>query len=249
MIKVGVVGASGRTGRFVVEALRESSTTQLSAAIVSANSPRLGDKVAETQVVYSNDIKALVGSDAVIDFSNPETSTNVVEWCAENGVPLLVATTGHSDSQLQIIREFSCRLPIALVPNTSVGAAALTTLVENAKRLLGPSFDIEVLELHHKMKRDAPSGTARSIVESIAEPSNLVFGRQGIRKSGEVGMVSIRGGDVVGDHTVYFLGHGERIEISHRVSSRAVFGSGAIYLAEKLLLKPFGLYSARDLLV
>jgi 4-hydroxy-tetrahydrodipicolinate reductase len=209
----------------------------------------LGDKVAETQVVYSNDIKALVGSDAVIDFSNPETSTSVVEWCAENGVPLLVATTGHSDSQLQIIREFSCRLPIALVPNTSVGAAALTTLAENAKRLLGPSFDIEVLELHHKMKRDAPSGTARSIVESIAEPSNLVFGRQEIRKSGEVGIVSIRGGDVVGDHTVYFLGHGERIEISHRVIFRSVFGSGDIYLAEKLLLKPFGLYSARDLLV
>ncbi|MFO0415756.1 MAG: 4-hydroxy-tetrahydrodipicolinate reductase [Pseudomonadota bacterium] len=249
MIRVGLVGASGRTGRYVVEALRGSKEAVLHSAIVSPGSPKLGSLVADTELYYSSEFSSLAGADVVIDFSNPATSVAVVEWCAAQGVPVLVATTGHSAEQVGLIKGLGSKVAVGLTPNTSVGAAALTSLVEKAKGLLGDGFDIEVLEIHHRMKKDAPSGTALSVVEPIADRERLVFGRPGTRREGEVGMVSLRGGDVVGDHTVYFLGHGERIEHSHRVSSREVFGSGAVRLAERLVMLPAGVYSARQLLL
>jgi 4-hydroxy-tetrahydrodipicolinate reductase len=204
--------------------------------------------VNNSQVCYSDDLATLGGADVVIDFSTPETSLAVVVWCAENRIPVLVGTTGHSPEHLKALRQQGRVIPIALTPNTSVGAAALVALTEYAKQILGSGFDIEVLEIHHRMKKDAPSGTARAIVGPIASSEQVVFGREGVRKEGEVGVVSLRGGDVCGDHTVYFLGHGERIELSHRVSSRAVFGEGAIRLATRLVSNSSGVYSARDLL-
>jgi 4-hydroxy-tetrahydrodipicolinate reductase len=248
MIKVGVVGASGRTGSQVIHALLTHAAAELHAAIVSPGSSRLGNVVGESRVAYRAELSALEGSDVVIDFSTPETSLAAAAWCALHGVPIVVATTGHTVQQIQEIESLSRTIPVALAPNTSIGAAAVTALSELAKQLLGESFDIEVMEIHHRGKKDAPSGTAKSIVQPLATDSESIFGRAGLRKPGEVGIVSLRGGDVVGDHTVYFLGHGERIEISHRVTSREVFGKGAVYLAEKLRGRAAGLYSARDLL-
>jgi 4-hydroxy-tetrahydrodipicolinate reductase len=248
MIKVGVVGASGRTGSQVVAALLESQNSSLHAAIVSPGSARLGAAVAATAVCYSSELSALAGSDVVIDFSVPESSLAVATWCAAQRVPVVVATTGHTLKQLDSIRALATSIPVVIAPNTSLGAAAVSLLSEVAKQMLGDSFDIEVLEIHHRGKKDAPSGTAKAIVEPLSRNAEVVFGREGLRKSGEIGVVSLRGGDVAGEHTVYFLGHGERIELSHRVTSREVFGRGAVYLAEKARgLKP-GVYSARDLL-
>jgi 4-hydroxy-tetrahydrodipicolinate reductase len=220
----------------------------LHAAIVSPQSVKLGSVVEGTSVRYSSDLNDLVSSDLVIEFSNPETSVEVVRWCAAAKMPVLVATTGHSDDQLAVIRDYAEQIPVAITPNTSVGAAALSALAAHAKRILGPSFDIEVMEIHHKMKKDAPSGTARAVIAAVEEGSPVVFGREGKREAGEIGVVSLRGGDVSGDHTVYFLGHGERIELCHRVSTREVFGRGAVTMGRRLLGKPPGLYAPRDLL-
>ena len=248
MIKVGVVGASGRTGSQVVSAVRESPSALLHAAIVSPDSAKHGESVESTTVCYSSDLAALTGCDVVIDFSVPESSLAAATWCAENGVPIVVATTGHTSEQMSVIRTFAAKIPVVIAPNTSLGAAAISVLSEVAKQMLGDSFDIEVLEIHHRGKKDAPSGTARAIVEPLSENAKVVFGREGLRKTGEIGVVSLRGGDVAGEHTVYFLGHGERLELSHRVTSREVFGRGAVVLAEKAKSLNPGVYSARDLL-
>ncbi len=248
MIKIGVVGASGRTGRCVVEALLNHDQACLYAAVVSQSSSSLGGEIKGTSVRYTAGLDSLSGSDLVIEFSNPETSIEVAAWCAESGVPVLLATTGHSDEQRSGISELAKRIALGLTPNTSIGAAVITTLASEAKRLLGDSFDIEVLDLHHRMKRDAPSGTAKAIIGPLVDDEQVVFGRHGQRRPGEVGVVALRGGDVVGDHTIYFLGNGERVELTHRVSTRAVFGQGAVSLALKLIGLPKGLYSAGQLL-
>ena len=248
MRRVGVVGASGRTGRYVVQALGERSDVELCAAVVSPTSTLLGTKVEGADVVYAADLESLAGADVVIEFTNPETSVRVAEWCAWRGVPVLAASTGHSAEQLKTLEGLGAAIAIGIVSNTSVGAAVLTALTGRAQQLLGPSFDVEVLDIHHRMKKDAPSGTARTLLHSIASEQQVVFGRQGKRELGEVGIVSLRGGDVVGDHTVYFLGNGERIEITHRVSTRAVFGQGAVDLALRLCRLPRGAYSASQLI-
>lgn len=249
MKKIAVLGASGRTGRYVVEALREHATCALCAGIVSPRSSRIGTIIEGTTARYSSDLRDLQGSDVVIDFSHPDVSVDAALYCASAGVPILIATTGHSPAQMARVRECAQQTAVGVAPNTSVGAAVMISIVEHAKRLLGSTFDIELLEIHHRMKRDAPSGTAKSLLSVLENDERVVFGREGLRESGEIGVVSLRGGDVVGDHTVYFLGNGERIELTHRVSTRAVFGQGAVRLAEALVAKPAGLYSVKDLLV
>lgn len=248
MMKVGVVGASGRTGQYVVQALEHRVDAALHAAIVSQNSPQLGKQVPGTEIGFSADLGSLQGADVIIEFTNPDTSVRVAQWCALHRVPLLVATTGHTTGQLAIFESLASEIPLGIVPNTSIGAAVLANLAGEAKRLLGDSFDIEVLDLHHRMKKDAPSGTARSVVNYIQDDSPVIFGREGQRQVGEIGVVALRGGDAVGDHTVYFLGDGERIEITHRVSTRAVFGQGAVVMALRLVERPKGLYRVRHLI-
>jgi 4-hydroxy-tetrahydrodipicolinate reductase len=247
MTRIGVVGASGRTGSCAVRAVLQRSDCSLIAAIVSSGSPVLSHVVPETSVSYSSSLGDLAGCDAVIDFSTPEVSVLVAEGCAKMNIPLLVATTGHSSAQLETIRSYGARIPLGITSNTSVGAAALSKLASKAKLMLGEDFDIEVMEIHHRMKKDAPSGTARSVLEDVRGDSRVVFGREGQRQSEEIGVVSLRGGDVVGDHTVYFLGQGERIEITHRVATREVFGVGAVRFALKLIGKTPGVYGAKDL--
>jgi 4-hydroxy-tetrahydrodipicolinate reductase len=261
MIKIGLVGASGRTGRFVVEALAaEDKGAVLHAALVSSTSKYLGQSVPQfagnkggMQLFYSDNLEALSGSDVVIEFTEPETSVRVAEWCGQNSVPLLLATTGHTDKQLALIKDCAQSIALAITPNTSLGAAVVTELALKAKGMLGASFDIEILDIHHRMKRDAPSGTALSIVQPLVAAANggseVIYARKGARKEGEIGISSLRGGDVVGDHTVFLLGDGERIEVTHRVNSRAVFGMGAVAFAKRLCGLKRGIYGARELLL
>lgn len=247
MTRIGVVGASGRTGTCVVNAVLQRNDCSLAAAIVSASSRVLSRVVPETSVKYTSHMQDLAGCDVAIDFSTPEVSVVVAETCAKAGIPLLVATTGHSSIQIEAIRAQAERIPVGITSNTSIGAGVLSKLASEAKQMLGPDFDIEVMEIHHRMKKDAPSGTARSVLGDLRGDAPIVYGREGQRQSGEIGVVSLRGGDVVGDHTVYFLGHGERIEITHSVATREVFGVGAVRFALKLVGMRPGLYAAKDL--
>lgn len=250
MIRVGVVGASGRTGSKVVEALLTSNGAVLAAAIVSPGSSKLGSAIEESEVSYSGSLDALKGCDVAIEFSTPEVSVAVAEKCAEWGVPLLVATTGHSPDLAARIESAARRVAIAITPNTSLGASVLALLVDQAQQATRGAFDVEVMEMHHRMKRDAPSGTARALVQAALLPGQeAVFGREGLRAAEQIGVVAIRGGDVPGDHTVYFLGDGERLELTHRVHDRRVFGAGAVLLARRLAGRPPGVYSARALLL
>jgi 4-hydroxy-tetrahydrodipicolinate reductase len=248
MIRVAVVGASGRSGRFVIEALSEMPDMMLHAAVVSKSSPVLGQSVPGAEARYVSDLDAVHGANVVIEFTRPEVSVAITGVCERHGIPVVVATTGHSAQDARELHQSGSRIPVCIASNTSIGAAVLGVLAERARELLGDSFDVEVLDLHHRMKKDAPSGTARTLVNGLSRPDEVVFGRHGLRKSGEVGVVSLRGGDVAGEHTVYLLGEGERIEITHRVSSRAVFGRGALVLAKVLCGRPPGVYSARDLI-
>jgi 4-hydroxy-tetrahydrodipicolinate reductase len=250
MNKIGVVGALGRTGRHVVEALSSSSTSELHEALVSPGSPMVGTCVGESEVVYSSDLACLSGCDGVIDFSNPATTAKVAGVCATLKKPLLVATTGLGEEELNAIGECAKVAPVCIAPNTSLGATALAMAARYLQKVLGDSFDIEVMEIHHRMKKDAPSGTARAVVSNLTgADTRVVFGREGLRAAGEIGVVSLRGGDVPGDHTVYFLGEGERLEVTHRSQTRAIFGRGAVVLMERLLARRAGLYTVEQLLV
>ena len=250
MKKIGVVGATGRTGSKVIEALLLSKSCVLQAAIVSPTSTKLGTQVVGSEVLYSKDLEQLAGCNAVIEFSTPEVSLQVVEACARHSVPVTVATTSHTPEQVEQIVAFAQHIPVLVAPNTSLGAAVLALLVGQAAEILGAAFDLEVMEIHHRMKRDAPSGTARALVSAAIAPTQRpVFGREGQRQQDEVGVVSLRGGDLPGDHTAYFLGDGERLELSHKVHDRRVFGIGALTLAERLVGRKPGLYSVRSLLL
>lgn len=249
MNRIGVVGASGRTGHHVVEALLASSSSKLHAALVSSGSSRLGEVIGTSGVAYSSDLRTLGECDGVIDFSTPTTSVAVARVCAEFKKPLIVATTGLSADDKRVIEECARVAPVCIAPNTSLAATALKMAARYLQGILGASFDIEVMEIHHRMKRDAPSGTALNVISALTDSNDaVVFGREGLRKEGDIGVVSLRGGDVPGDHTVYFLGNGERIELTQRSQNRAIFGTGAVALIERLLSKSAGLYLVEDLL-
>jgi 4-hydroxy-tetrahydrodipicolinate reductase len=194
-------------------------------------------------------MKVIAECDGVIDFSTPATSVTVARICAEFRKPLIVATTGLSADERGKVEECAQVAPLCIAPNTSLAATALKMAARYLQDILGPSFDIEVMEIHHRMKKDAPSGTALNVISGLAAASDdVVFGREGLRREGEIGVVSLRGGDVPGDHTVYFLGNGERIELTQRAQNRAIFGTGAVALMERLIGKPAGLYLVEDLL-
>lgn len=197
------------------------------------------------------------GAQVVVDFSSPEACAEAAGLAAERGVPFVSGTTGLDESQQTLLRKAAERIPLLHAPNMSVGVQLLLRLVAEAARAMGEGFDAEILEIHHRHKKDAPSGTALRLAETLAEAlgRNLSqegrYGREGqvgARTAGEIGVMALRGGDVVGEHTVYFLGEGERIELTHKASSRSAFASGAIRAAKWIVGKPAGLYGMKDVL-
>jgi 4-hydroxy-tetrahydrodipicolinate reductase len=195
--------------------------------------------------------------DVVIDFSHPSATDAVNRACLGAGKPLVIGTTGHSEQQRAVIEATSQTVPVVLSPNFSVGVNALFWLTREAARLLGDDFDLEIVETHHRLKKDAPSGTARKLAEILCEVRKLDYatnarhGREGLigeRPAKEIGVHSIRAGDVVGDHTVTFGGPGERLELTHKASSRNTFAVGALRAARWVAGKPPGLYSMQDVL-
>ena len=195
--------------------------------------------------------------DVVIDFSHSNGTSELCRACAKAKKPTVIGTTGHSTEELGLIHDLARTVPVVLSPNFSVGVNALFWLTRKAAEMLGDSFDLEILEAHHRLKKDSPSGTAKKLAEILCEVRGLDYqrdvrhGREGLvgeRQGNEIGMHSIRGGDVVGDHTVNFAGAGERLELTHKAASRETFANGALRAANWIIGKPARLYSMEDVL-
>ena len=240
-VKILVTGYKGRMGQAVIAATEASGGSVVGASI------DVGDSLSE----------ALANSDIVIDFTSHHFTAELIEACLAQGKGMVIGTTGHTDDELALIREASKTLPIVFASNFSVGVNTLFWLTRKAAELLGDAFDLEVVEMHHRHKKDAPSGTARTLVEILAEVRGLDydsdcrhgrFGDVGARTPKEIGVHALRGGDVVGDHTVVFANVGERVELTHKASSRDTFAKGAVRAAEWLAGRAPGLYDMQDVL-
>jgi 4-hydroxy-tetrahydrodipicolinate reductase len=239
-VRVLLLGAKGRMGQAIAAAASKAG-----AEIVAGLD--LGD-----------DLAAHVNScDVVIDFSHPNASSELSRICREAKKPAVIGTTGHSKEERAAIEALAVSVPVVLSPNFSVGVNALFWLTRKAAQMLGDDFDLEITEMHHRLKKDAPSGTAKKLAEILCEvrgldyAKNVRHGREGLvgeRPAKEIGMQSLRGGDVVGDHTVIFAGAGERLELSHKAASRETFALGALRAARWIVNKPPGLYSMEDVL-
>lgn len=201
--------------------------------------------------------KEIGACDAVVDFSHPNATDAICRTCLGAGKPLVMGTTGHSDEQRALLEKAAKSLPIVFSPNFSIGVNALFWLTRKTAEMLGQDFDLEIVETHHRLKKDAPSGTAKKLAEVLCDVRKLDYardvmhGREGLigeRSVAEIGVHSIRGGDVVGDHTVTFAGRGERLELTHKASSRETFATGALRAARWVVGHPPGLYSMEDVL-
>jgi 4-hydroxy-tetrahydrodipicolinate reductase len=262
-LNIAIAGSSGRMGRMLLEALAHVEDMQLSAALEQSGSPYLGRDAGELVgaalgVNIVDDVAlALSGCDVLIDFTRPEGTLMHLDACRAEGVKMVIGTTGFSVAQKEEFRRASQTIPIVLAPNMSVGVNVTLKLAELAAKVLNEDYDIEIIEMHHRHKVDAPSGTALRMGEIVAEARGkdlsdiAVYAREGItgeRVPGTIGFATVRGGDVVGDHTVMFAGIGERIEISHKASSRATFAAGALKAARFLADKERGLFDMQDVL-
>ena len=262
-LKIAVAGASGRMGRMLVEAIAADPGMVLAGALDVAGSPNVGSDAGAysgqlTGVAIQSDLAAgLAGADFLIDFTRPEGTLTHLEWCAAHGVKVIIGTTGFDDAGKEAIRKAAEKTAIMFAPNMSVGVNVTLKLLELAAKSLSEGFDIEIIEAHHRHKVDAPSGTALKMGEVIADALGrdlkqcAVYGREGVtgeRDPSTIGFATIRGGDIVGDHTVLFAGTGERIEISHKSSSRVTYAHGALRAARFLDGKASGLYDMQDVL-
>ena len=210
------------------------------------------------QIDEGDDLAAVIaGGDVVIDFSFHSVTPAVVQLCAQHQKALVIGTTGHSEAEKSQILNLKSQIPMVWASNYSTGVNTLFWLTRKAAEILGPGFDVEVVEMHHRMKKDAPSGTAMTLVEILAEVRQqqlkevIRHGREGIvgeRTATEIGMHSLRGGDVVGDHTVIFAANGERVELTHKASSRETFANGALRAAQWVGQQKPGLYDMQDVL-
>ncbi|HIP42421.1 MAG TPA: 4-hydroxy-tetrahydrodipicolinate reductase [Aquifex aeolicus] len=262
MVKVVVCGALGRMGRRIIELGIQDKDVEIVGGIEHPDcisSLDLGEALGKPELkgkpLTSRLEEVLPMADVVIEFSgNPTAAVSYTKLTSLERKAIVIGTTGFTPQEIEEIKEFSKKAPILLSPNMSLGVNLLFKLVEiTAKVLKDKNFDVEIMEIHHRFKKDAPSGTAMKLAEILSEVldrRNIVFGREGEapRKENEIGVMSLRGGDVVGDHTVFFLGFGERLELTHRASSRDTFAKGAVEAAKWIKGKEPGFYTMFDVL-
>ena len=261
--KIAIAGASGRMGQMLVEAVRSADDCTLTGALDLASSPAIGHDAGAyagqtSGVAITADLHAgLQHSQVLIDFTRPEGTMAHLQACRALGVGLVIGTTGFSEAQKAEIAEAAKTIPIMMAPNMSVGVNVTLKLLEMATKALATGYDIEIIEAHHRHKVDAPSGTALKMGEVIASALGrdlkdcAVYAREGVtgeRDPSSIGFATIRGGDIVGDHTVLFAGTGERIEISHKSSSRATYAQGSLRAVRFLAGRQPGLYDMFDVL-
>ena len=241
MTRIAINGSKGKMGLALIEAINSSSQSDFAAGFDKGDS--LIDSI--------NDFEVL------IDFSRPEASLNALSVCKDSGKSMVIGTTGFTDSGLTLIEQASKDIPIVFAPNMSVGVNLTLKILETSAKVIGPDSSIEIIEAHHRYKVDSPSGTALKMGEVVANALGrdlskcAIYGREGIeepRDLNTIGFSSIRGGDVVGEHTVAFFMDGERVEITHKASSRSIYANGAVRAANWIAGKPSGLFSMQDVL-
>jgi len=262
-IRIAIAGVSGRMGRALLEAVAADDNCVLGAALDRSSSPLLGQDAgvvygAVSGVAVSDQVPAaLIASQVLIDFTRPEATFGYLDACVAAGVPLVIGTTGFDDAGKARIRDAAGTIPVVFAPNMSVGVNLLMKLAELAAQVLQDGYDIEIIEAHHRHKVDAPSGTALGLGQAVARALDrdlarcAVYGREGVtgeRDPRTIGFATVRGGDIVGDHTLMFAGIGERVELTHKASSRATFAQGALRAAKWLQGREPGLYDMRDVL-
>ena len=264
MLKIAVTGAGGRMGRTLIEACEQAENCQLTAAFERLDSSLNGSDSGEVAGIGSNGVNiitdidsAIEHFDVMIDFTSIDSTLDHIETCKQHGKKIIIGTTGFTADQKQIIENASKEIAIVFAPNMSVGVNLCLKLLQMAARIMGDDADIEIIEAHHRHKLDAPSGTALRMGEVVAETlgRNLddcaVYGREGhtgARDPKTIGFETIRAGDIVGDHTVMFATEGERVEITHKASSRMTFAKGAVRAAKWLEDKDTGLFDMQDVL-
>jgi len=262
-MRIAIAGASGRMGRMLIEAVLEAPDAQLAGALDVAGSALIGRDAADflgrsTGVAITDDIDAGVAdAQFLIDFTRPEGTLAHLRACSARGAAMVIGTTGFDDEGKRAIAAAAERAPIVFAPNMSVGVNVTLKLLELAARSLATGYDIEIIEAHHRHKVDAPSGTALKMGEVVATALGrdlrkvAVYGREGVtgeRDPSTIGFATVRGGDIVGDHTVLFAGVGERIEITHRAASRVTYAHGALRACRFLAGRTSGLYDMQDVL-
>jgi 4-hydroxy-tetrahydrodipicolinate reductase len=244
-------------GSSILAALRQEKDFAVTGACERAGSEHVGRDAGGVPIVAGLESALQKGADVVIDFTAPAASLQHAAICAGRGIALVIGTTGFAPEQKNGLRASAGRIPLLLAPNMSVGVNVLFRLVADAARALGPAYEVEIVEMHHRMKRDAPSGTALRLAEEaaqslgIAPEQGFVYARHGevgARKPGTIGLSTLRGGDVVGEHTVHFLSDGERLELTHKATSRDNFARGAVRAARWLAGQKPGLYDMQDVL-
>ena len=260
---IAIAGASGRMGQMLIDAVRAADDCTLAGALDIAGSPSLGLDAGAfsgqaTGVLITSDVRAaLQSSQVLIDFTRPEGTMAHLQVCRALGVAAVIGTTGFTEAQKAEIAEIAKSIPVMMAPNMSVGVNVTLKLLEMAAKALSTGYDIEIIEAHHRHKVDAPSGTALKMGEVIASALGrdlkdcAVYAREGVtgeRDPSSIGFATIRGGDIVGDHTVLFAGTGERIEISHKSSSRATYAQGSLRAVRFLAGRAPGLYDMFDVL-
>ena len=256
-IKVAIAGCGGRMGKVLLDCVAQADDLVLHAALEHSGSALLGNVVAEGVKITSDIESALQGADVLIDFTRPEGTLRHLEICRKLKVNMVVGTTGLDAQQKAKLGAAAQDIGIVFAPNMSVGVNLVFKLLETASRVLANGYDIEIIEAHHRHKVDAPSGTALGMGEVVAKTLGrdlskvAVYGREGVtgeRDPSTIGFATVRGGDIVGDHTVLYAGIGERIEITHKASSRATFALGALRAARFLSENKAGLYDMQDVL-
>jgi 4-hydroxy-tetrahydrodipicolinate reductase len=264
MTKVIVAGAAGRMGSRLVALIKDSSVLTLAGAVEGKGHQALGTDAGEAAgagkigVSITDDLPALLDrGEVVIDFSSPEATLGHLRAVAERRRAMVIGTTGFKAAELDELKSLSRQIACVFSPNMSVGVNLIYKVISEMATTLGDEYDIEIIEAHHRLKKDAPSGTALKIAEVLARAVNRdlnqvgVYARKGLtgeRKKQEIGIQTIRAGDIVGDHTILFGGMGERIEVTHRASSRDTFARGALRAAQWVIKKPPGLYDMMDVL-
>jgi 4-hydroxy-tetrahydrodipicolinate reductase len=262
-LKIAVAGASGRMGKMLIETIEATDDTILAGALDVAASPFIGIDAMlslgkQSGIFIESELsKALAGVDFLIDFTRPEGTLQHLEYCAAHGIKMIIGTTGFDDAGKAAIAAAAKKTAIVFAPNMSVGVNVTLKLLEMAAKSFSQGYDIEIIEAHHRHKVDAPSGTALKMGEVIADALGRdldevgVFSREGVtgeRDPSSIGFATIRGGDIVGDHTVLFAGIGERVEITHKSSSRVTYAHGSLRAARFLADKTTGLYDMFDVL-
>jgi 4-hydroxy-tetrahydrodipicolinate reductase len=264
MTNIAIVGAGGRMGRSLIEACSQAEGLNLTIATEHPDSSLIGTDAGEVAGIGKNNVviaasldDAKGDFDVLIDFTRPEPTLAHLAWCEKNNKSIIIGTTGFSDDEKHIIQASSNTIPVVFAPNMGIGVNLCFKLLDIAARVLGDDVDIEVIEAHHRHKVDAPSGTALRMGEVVADALGrdlaecAVYGREGVtgeRDRKTIGFETIRAGDIVGEHTVMFAGTGERVEITHKATSRLTFAQGAMRAADWLSKKSAGLYDMQDVL-